>query len=129
MKLEHVAINVPDPTKMAQWYAENLEMQIVRSAGEPRFEHFIADKNRQSVIEIYHNSAAPIPNYAEVHPFTLHFAFLVDNIEETHANLVAAGATPVGEITTTPAGDQLAFLKDPWNVSIQLVKRQKPLVA
>ena len=129
MKLEHIAINVPDPTAMAKWYAENLEMQIVRSAGEPRYEHFIADKNRQSVMEIYHNPAAPIPDYSQVHPLMLHFAFLVDNIEETHSRLVEAGATPVGEISTTPAGDQLAFLRDPWNVSIQLVKRQKPLVA
>ena len=95
MKLEHIAINVPDPNGMAKWYAENLEMQIVRSAGEPRYEHFIADKNRQSVMEIYHNSAAPIPDYSQDHPLMLHFAFLVDNIDRTpDPGSTTAGSVP-----------------------------------
>ena len=29
MKIEHVALNVPEPAKAAQWYVEHLGMQIV----------------------------------------------------------------------------------------------------
>jgi hypothetical protein len=31
-------------------------------------------------------------------------------------------------VATTPAGDQLAMLRDPWGVAIQLVKRAQPLM-
>jgi hypothetical protein len=34
----------------------------------------------------------------------------------------------VDEIVTTPAGDQLVFLRDPWGVTVQLAKRGTPLV-
>ena len=50
------------------------------------------------------------------------------DIHADRARLIAAGATPVGEVTTTPAGDQLAFLRDPWNLPFQFVQRKKPLI-
>jgi hypothetical protein len=49
-------------------------------------------------------------------------------MEGVHQRLIAAGATAEGEINTTGRGDQLAFLRDPWNIVIQLVKRGKPLL-
>ena len=42
--------------------------------------------------------------------------------------MIAAGATPAGEVTTSPVGDQLAMLRDPWGLAIQLVKRSRPMV-
>ena len=128
MKLEHVAINVTDPVAMAKWYAQNLDMEIVRSQNEPPYMHFLADKARQSMIEIYRNEAAGVPDYAAVPPPNLHFAFAVSDMEGTRARLLAAGATAIGEITTTPMGDQLLFLRDPWQVTVQLVKRGKPML-
>jgi len=128
MKLEHVAINVADPAKMAQWYVQNLDMEIVRAVNEPPYMHFLADKNKESMIEIYNNTEAGVPNYATVHPQNLHFAFAVDDMEGTRDRLLAAGAKQEGAIMTTPAGDQLLFLRDPWNVTVQLVKRREPMI-
>ncbi len=128
MKLEHVALNVEDPVGMARWWVENLEMQIVRAVNEPPYFHFIADKPGQSMLELYHNTSVEVPDYAAIDPFVFHIAFVVDDIEEVRDRLVAAGATTVGEITTMPTGDQLLFLRDPWHVPFQLVKRQKPLL-
>ena len=31
-------------------------------------------------------------------------------------------------ITVTPAGDEMVFLRDPWGVAVQLVKRARPLL-
>jgi catechol-2,3-dioxygenase len=30
MRIEHIALNVPDPDTMAAWYVANLQMQIIR---------------------------------------------------------------------------------------------------
>jgi catechol 2,3-dioxygenase-like lactoylglutathione lyase family enzyme len=128
MKIEHVAFNVPDALKAAQWYAENLGMQIVRSNNEPPYIHFLADSAGQTVLELYSNPIAAIPDYTRIEAFTLHIAWVVDNIDVVRSKLVAAGAIAEGETTTAPNGDQLAFVRDPWGLTLQLAKRVKPLV-
>ncbi|GAI31566.1 unnamed protein product, partial [marine sediment metagenome] len=37
-------------------------------------------------------------------------------------------ATPVGDISVTPGGDEIAILRDPWGVAIQFVKRAEPML-
>ena len=128
MRFEHFAINVPDPVKMAQWYVDNLDMITARSQNQRPFTHFLADSSGQIVLEIYSNPIGEIPNYSEMSPLTFHIAFLVDDMAKTSARLIEAGAAPEGDVEITPAGDQLAFLRDPWSVTVQLVKRNKPLL-
>lgn len=127
MKLEHIALNVSDARAAATWYAEHLGMRIVKRNEQPPYIHFLADDDG-SMIELYSNPAGEIPGYAEMSPFTLHIAFAVDDIAAKHARLLDAGASAVGPIDTTPAGDQLAFLRDPWGVTLQLVRRQESLL-
>lgn len=122
MKLEHIAFNVPDPVAAAAWYQEHLGLRLVRKdEGEP-FVHFLADEDG-SVIEFYRNDGAEVPDYREVNPWTLHLAFQVDNMAAEHHRLIEAGAEAVGTIETTTAGDLLAFLRDPWGMTLQLVMR------
>jgi len=127
MKLEHVAINVPDVKAAAQWYVDNLEMRIVVAGQTAPYMTFIADK-AGSMIELYSRTDIAPLDYRTVNSFNLHFAFSVEDMEATRDALVAAGATVVDQINTTPAGDQLLFLRDPWQVPIQIVKRKKPMV-
>jgi glyoxylase I family protein len=127
MKLEHAAINVEDVKAAAQWWVEHLGMKIIRAGETPPYMTFIGD-GQGSMLELYSNKDVPLPDYASMHPGNLHFAFYVEgSIEEKRDQLVAAGATLIGDITTTPAGDKLLFLRDPWNVPLQLVKRQVPM--
>lgn len=128
MKLEHIAINVPDPVAMAAWYVEHMDMKVVIATDSPPFMHFLVDKNEASMLEIYCNTATDIPDYSAIPPAVLHFAFNADNMADTRQRLMAAGATAEGEVATNARGDQLAFLRDPWNITIQLVKRSKPLI-
>ena len=127
MKLEHVAINVPDAQAFVKFFADNLGMRVVLSNDTSPFMHFIADE-AGSMLEIYSNPAVPMPDYPNIHPTNLHLAFSSSDIEADRARLLGAGATPVGEITVTPAGDKLAFFRDPQSVPFQLVQRQKPLI-
>ena len=88
MKLEHVAINVTDPAQLAQWLVDNLGMRIVVASKESPYMHFVADEEG-SMIELYNNPAAPVPDYSEINPFNLHFAYASNDIETDRARLVA----------------------------------------
>ena len=126
MKLEHTALNLPDPQAAAAWYAENLGLTIVKANSTEPFIHFLAD-DAGGMLEFYSNSGGTVPDYASMSPFTLHLAFAAADIEATWERLLAAGATAAGELETTPAGDRIVFLRDPWGVSLQLVSRRAPL--
>lgn len=127
-RLEHVALNVADPIKMAQWYVAHLDMKIMREGPPPINMRFIADHGGNMMLELYHNPPEAVPNYGAMDPLLLHVAFMVDDVEAARQKLLAAGATPAGEITTTPAGDKLAMLRDPWGLAIQLVHRAAPML-
>lgn len=127
MKLEHVAINVTEPAQLAQWLVDNLGMRIVVASKESPYMHFVADE-AGSMIELYNNPAAPVPDYSEINPFNLHFAYASSDIETDRARLVDAGAITVGEVTLSATGDRLAFLRTPWGEPFQLVQRKKPLL-
>lgn len=128
MKLEHVALNVPEPAKIARWYAEHLQMEIVRADTESPYIHFLADSARQSMIEFYHMPEVEVPEYATMDPLIVHLAFAVEDIEAARERLLAAGATQATEMRVTPAGDKLLFLRDPWGVALQILTRTKPLI-
>ena len=56
-----------------------------------------------------------------------HVAFATTEILEARDRLIAAGATPVGEIAENAAGDRFAMLRDPWGLALQLADRARPL--
>ena len=127
MKLEHVALLVADPVAVARWYEEHLGMRVVREGDAPGNARFLADDAGESVLEIYRGTP-PLPAYASMDPLVLHVAFAADDVGATRARLIAAGATPVGEVVVTPAGDEFAMLRDPWGLALQLARRARPLV-
>jgi glyoxylase I family protein len=127
IKIEHLGLVVQDPVQVAAWYEANLGFQIVRKF-DANDTHFLADGSGQVMVEIYNNPAVTIPDYRSMDPLVLHLAFTVDDPAAVCEKLLAAGASAEGAVTTTPAGDQLAMLRDPWGFAIQLAKRQKPMV-
>jgi len=125
MKLEHVALNVPQPVEMADWYATHLSLRIVKAEDVSPYTRFLSDDGG-SLFEIYNNPRAEIPDYAALHQLNFHLAFAVDDIDAVCERLIAAGCTAEGDTYTIPTGDRLAFLRDPWAVPIQLATRQTP---
>ena len=128
MRLEHIAFNVQDVKALAAWYVANLDMTLVREITEPPYMHFLADSAAKSMIEVYSNPAGEFLEYASYHPVTFHLAFSVDDLEATRARLLTAGARQDGETNVTALGDRLAFLRDPWGHTIQLVQRTTPML-
>jgi catechol 2,3-dioxygenase-like lactoylglutathione lyase family enzyme len=112
---------------MAAWYGRHLGMRVVREFGPPTNTRFIADSAGMTILELYHQSKAPIPDYAAMDPFVFHIAFSAQDVAGERHRLLAAGATSIGEVTTADTGDVMTFLRDPWGVTIQLVKRAKPM--
>jgi catechol 2,3-dioxygenase-like lactoylglutathione lyase family enzyme len=127
VNIEHVAFNVADPVAVAQWYVRHLGLRIVRQGDGPIFGHFLADSAGKTVLEIYHQNA-PVPDYPNQHPFVFHIAFMCEDVSTERTRLLAAGATSAGEVTTSPNGDVMTFLRDPWGIVLQLVRRGTPLL-
>ncbi len=128
MNLEHVAYNIADPIGAADWYCKNLGMTIARQFGPPANGRFILDKRGKMMIEFYNNPKAQFPDYKNLHPVALHIAFTVDDVVATRAALLKAGGIADGEVATNDDGDQLAFVRDPWGLTLQLLKRAKPML-
>jgi glyoxylase I family protein len=128
MKIEHFAINVPDPLSTARWYVENLGFTVKRRMIDPPYGHFLADDSGTVMVEIYCRSDAAVPDYANQHPGVLHLALISKDVEADVARLERAGGALWGQIDRQSNGDVLAFVKDPWGFTLQLVKRGQPLL-
>lgn len=128
IRLEHVALNVKDPVKIAQWYVDHLGMKVLREGPAPINARFLADGDGNMMLELYHNPPEAVPDYASMDPLILHVAFLVDDVEGIRQRLLAAGATATDEITVTPTGDKLTMLRDPWGLAIQFIRRANPML-
>jgi catechol 2,3-dioxygenase-like lactoylglutathione lyase family enzyme len=128
VKIEHVAYQVQDPAAFARWYVAHLGLTIKRVQPDPPFGHFLADDGDAVMLEVYNNPTVAVPDYASINPFVLHVAFTVPDVAGTRERLIAAGATPEGDVQVSPAGDHLAMLRDPWGLPIQLVRRATPML-
>ena len=127
LSVEHVAWQVQDPVAVADWYVAHLGFKILRRTDDAAQTHFIADASGRAIVEIYNNSKAIVPNYASQDPLLLHLAFRTTNPVESRDALIKAGATIAEDLRTTPSGDQLIMLRDPWGFAIQLCKRAVPM--
>ena len=125
MLIEHIAFNVPDPVSMADWYCRNLEMRLVRSFEAPNYGRFLADARGGTTLEFYRNLAVAVPDYAAQDARVMHIAFEVLDLDATCARLATAGASIEAPPGTSPEGDQLAMLRCPWGLPLQLVIRKR----
>ncbi len=128
MKIEHIAFDVQDPCAIAAWYVEHLGMKVVRKGPPPGYGHFLADSSGQVMIEIYNNPKVAPPDYHKLDPAILHLAFCCDDVPAVRQRLIAAGATPAGEVVHD-GGDVIAMLRDPWGLPIQLARRERPMLS
>ncbi|MEZ5318813.1 MAG: VOC family protein [Vicinamibacterales bacterium] len=128
MKIEHTAYQVADPVALANWYVAHLGLTIKRTQDEPPFGRFLADDGDAVMLEFYGFPELPVPDYRAQDPRILHLAFRVEDVAATRARLMAAGASAEGDVQTTPSGDVVAMLRDPWGLPVQLVHRHEPMI-
>ena len=127
MKIEHFALNVAEPLKMADWYAKNMGMRIVSGQQVTPFTHFIADESGDVMLEIYNNPADQVPNYPSMDPLICHLAFASNDPRADMERLEKAGATFVSQVSPNE-GTLLVMMRDPWGLAIQLCKRSNPML-
>lgn len=128
MKIEHVAWMMADPVAAADWYSKHLGFRVVRNTEGYPWGYFLLDSAGSVMVEIYKRKEVAVPDYAAMDPLLLHLAFVCPDVKGTVARLTAAGAKLLGDITTTPDGDELAMLRDPWGFALQLCKRARPML-
>ncbi|HXQ79712.1 MAG TPA: VOC family protein [Opitutaceae bacterium] len=128
MKFEHFALNVPDARASVEWYTNHAGLRIARSKPDAPYTTFLSDDTGRVIMEVYTNPAAPVPDYASIHPLCFHVAFVADDPNATRMRLLAAGASSAYE-ENLPDGSFLIMLRDPWGVPLQLVRRATPFAA
>jgi len=128
MKIEHFALQVSDPIAMADWYVKYLGCSVARSSGELAHARFLKDGSGSVMLEIYRNPKVSVPDYNRIDPLWLHLAFVSERPAADRDRLVAAGAKVIEELSTSPNGDELVMLRDPWGTALQLVKRAQPML-
>jgi glyoxylase I family protein len=129
MKIEHTAYQVADPAALARWYVEHLGLTIKRSQDTSHFGYFLADEGDAVMLEFYRQPHLPVPDYHAVDPLILHLAFWADDVPATRDRLLAAGATAEGSVVRNDQGDEVAMLRDPWGLPVQLVRRERAMLA
>lgn len=130
MKIEHIGYMVQAPIQVAEWYCQNMGFRVARGMQVSPITHFLLDAGGNGMLEVYNNPAASVPDYTSMDPLVFHIAFDIggESLEGIRDRLLANGATLYSNLATTPAGDQLIMLRDPWGLAIQLAKRNKPMV-
>lgn len=126
MKLEHIAFNVADPVGVAAWYGEHCGLRVVRHLPQRAQTHFLADDDG-TLIEIYCNPSAEVPDYAAMNPLQFHLALQSADPTADAARLIKVGAS-VAEELRLDDGSHLIMMRDPWGLALQLCKRGKPLL-
>lgn len=128
MKIEHVALQVSDPVALSRWYVQHLGLTVKRAQTESPFGHFLGDDGDAVMLEFYGYPNLPVPDYFRMEPLLLHVAFHVDDVAATRTRLIGAGAAPVGDVQMNDVGDEVAMLRDPWGIPVQLVRRRVRMI-
>ncbi len=128
MRIEHTGVQVKDPAAMAEWYIANLGFECRRSADAPVPVRYISDASGKVMLEVYRHPDAVVPDYKAMNPLLLHIAFQCDDLATTVQRLLEAGATLFSAPEIKDNGDELAMLRDPWGLPIQLCRRKSPMV-
>ena len=129
LRLEHLALNVTDPAAVAAWYGEHLGLRVVRLGTDPARTTFLATADGLVLFELYCNTAAPVGTYGQKHPLELHLAFRSDDPAADAERLIGACASLFEAFKTTPAGDRMVMLRDPFGLALQLVWRAQPMLS
>lgn len=122
MKIEHFALNVPNPVAMAEWYGKHLQTRVRRALHDSAQTHFLEDAEESVMLEIYRNPPDQVPDYGAMNPLQLHLAFVSRDPNADAQRLITAGASFVEKVMLRD-GSELVMLRDPWGLALQLCKR------
>lgn len=121
IRFEHIALNVDNPKKVADWYVENMGLKIV---SQNKKMIFLSDPDGNLMFELYNKKEAK-DSYSDLNHASSHVAFASDNAESLAKKLIAGGASQLKK-WKNPVGETIINMRDPWGNMIQIVQRIKP---
>jgi catechol 2,3-dioxygenase-like lactoylglutathione lyase family enzyme len=105
-RLGAVALDTPDPARLAEFYREALDLQVIFEN-----ESFVALKGAAIILTIQRVTDLPPVTWPEgAVPKQIHLELAVDDLDTAEKALLAVGAT---KPTTQPAPDRWRVLIDP----------------
>jgi catechol 2,3-dioxygenase-like lactoylglutathione lyase family enzyme len=120
---EHVHLRSPDPEATANWYADKLGAEVIRTRQADGSNRIDLNLSGQKVFiaraEAGKAADAPSSPYMGLD----HFGMTVDNLDTAVAELKGKGVAFTMDPTTIRPGVKIAFLTAPQNVSIELIQR------
>ncbi len=125
MKYLHTMIRTNAPDASINFYTQGLGLKLIK---EKRVEsgqftlYFLGEEENGPLLELTHNWGDQ--SYTHGNQFG-HLAYQVDNIYQTCEHLMSMGIT----INRPPRDGHMAFVKDPNNISIELLQAGSPLAA
>jgi len=120
VRFEHVAINVENPKKVADWYVKYVGLKIV---SESKKMIFVGDPDGNFMFELYNKPAAK-GKYSDLNHAAGHVAFATDDAEALAKKMVAGGAKLLKQFNN-PVGDTVINMMDPWGNNLQVIHRVK----
>ncbi len=126
MKFEHFALNVSDPSSVADWYVKNLGAKVVHKVDNETQTKFLADEAGHVFMEIYNNPKGEYLKFEKLHVLGFHVAFVSHDSAKDRDRLMKEGAIVEEEVTPNE-GSLLVMMRDPWGIPLQLCQRSKPL--
>jgi catechol-2,3-dioxygenase len=121
VRFEHLAINVENPKKVADWYVKYVGLKIV-SASKKMI--FVSDPGKHFMFELYKKDAAK-GKFSDLNHAAGHVAFATDDAEALAGKMVQGGAKKLKQFNN-PVGDTVINMQDPWGNNLQVIHRVKP---
>ena len=130
MKFLHTALAVNDLDETIAFYEEVFDFKVKNSGERPEVGvKFVMVENQEGdILEFFEHQKPQQAQQLEKDLMDFskigikHFAFIVDNIEETMVKAVDAGAKIIWNIKKGVTVERIAFIADPNDIPIELVE-------
>ena len=123
-RVNHIHLRSPDPRSTAQWYVDNLNAKILgEGKGLGDSLAIRMELGGASVNVSGSPTGQPLPDgSADYHWGLEHFGLDTDDIAGSLARLQSNGVEVLLPVTQMTSGSQIAYIKAPDNVMVELVQ-------
>jgi len=128
-KINHIHLKAPDPKKTADWYVKAFNLEIVSDEVRPSGDRFLRCRSEDGGMAVNISGARSGETLgsgdANPHHGLEHFGFDSDDIRADIARLEGLGASLMEGLHSLAGGLQIAFVKAPDDVRIELIQREQ----
>jgi len=122
--IEHIAIFAKDTASLSEWYAKNLNGEIVYDNGKGTY--FVAFENK-SMIEFCKSDSENAPTSLETAGIR-HIAITTNDFENDVLKIKSTGVEIIKEATVSAKGIGTMFFRDPEGNILHFISRVEPLI-